>query len=229
MCRARPSAPTVILTPWRAALWARLARHAKLRAEDDGIRQGVVQALLADRGPRSWVGIHPYAKWQGVFWRLLSVVGLDVDPAHPRIPRMADSVLNWLTSDQRRARLRSATVNGRVRWCATQDGLGLYWHYDVLVGLRALATVDMLRHPNAADALDVLEAARSPSGTWRTSGRRHWRSPSSSGCSDSLAAAPSSRVSFTAARWRSEPPCRLRTATPRRWRSRASRQESRRT
>ena len=48
-----------------------------------------------------------------------------------------------------------------------------YWHYDVLQGLRLLAAVDRLTDPRAADALDVIEAARRPDGfasrRWSTS------------------------------------------------------------
>lgn len=45
-----------------------------------------------------------------------------------------------------------------------------YWHYDVLQGLRLLAAVDRLHDPRAAEALDVIAAARRGSGfagrTW---------------------------------------------------------------
>ena len=48
-----------------------------------------------------------------------------------------------------------------------------HWHYDVLQGLRLLAAVDRLTDPRAADALDVIEAARRPDGfasrRWSTS------------------------------------------------------------
>ena len=49
-----------------------------------------------------------------------------------------------------------------------------YWHYDVLQGLRAIASASRLSDPRASDALDWLETKRHPDGTWRTSGRRYW-------------------------------------------------------
>ena len=55
-----------------------------------------------------------------------------------------------------------------------------YWHYDVLAGLRTLAATDGLSDSRAGDALDLLEGARRPDGTWRTQGR-WWKRPGSKG------------------------------------------------
>src|SRR4029078_4547092 len=40
----------------------------------------------------------------------------------------------------------------------------LYWHYDVLAGLKAIADLDLLGAPRCADALDLLESMRLPDG-----------------------------------------------------------------
>ena len=40
----------------------------------------------------------------------------------------------------------------------------LYWHYDVLAGLKAIADLDLLGDPRCADALDLLESMRLPDG-----------------------------------------------------------------
>jgi hypothetical protein len=42
----------------------------------------------------------------------------------------------------------------------------LYWHYDILQGLKVLAEMDLLRDPRCADALDLLESKRLPDGGW---------------------------------------------------------------
>ncbi|MFC7624358.1 hypothetical protein [Microlunatus sp. GCM10028923] len=42
----------------------------------------------------------------------------------------------------------------------------LYWHYDVLGGLRGLAELGMLGDPRCADALDLLVSKRLPDGGW---------------------------------------------------------------
>jgi hypothetical protein len=41
-----------------------------------------------------------------------------------------------------------------------------YWHYDFLVGLRALAESGHIADPRTADALDLLESRRRLDGTW---------------------------------------------------------------
>jgi hypothetical protein len=42
----------------------------------------------------------------------------------------------------------------------------LYWHYDVLGGLMAMAELDLLGDPRCAAALDLLESKRLPDGGW---------------------------------------------------------------
>ncbi len=88
---------------------------------------GVVNALLRD------YGVHPYRKWQGAFWRLASLVDLGVDPQRPGIFDAAEQSLAWLSSPSRLARIHERRIEGRVRRCASQDGLGLY--LCLLVGM----------------------------------------------------------------------------------------------
>ncbi|MGH2796276.1 MAG: hypothetical protein ACRDM0_01060 [Thermoleophilaceae bacterium] len=42
----------------------------------------------------------------------------------------------------------------------------LYWHYDVLGGLKAMARIGRIRDRRCADALDLLEEKRLPEGGW---------------------------------------------------------------
>jgi hypothetical protein len=42
----------------------------------------------------------------------------------------------------------------------------LYWHYDVLAGLRAIAELGRIDDPRCADALDLIESKRLPDGGW---------------------------------------------------------------
>ena len=42
----------------------------------------------------------------------------------------------------------------------------LYWHYDVLGGLKAMNRIGRIRDPRCADALDLLEEKRLPDGGW---------------------------------------------------------------
>jgi hypothetical protein len=47
----------------------------------------------------------------------------------------------------------------------------LYWHYDVLAGLRAMAELGRIGDPRCADALDLLESKQLPDGGWPAEAR----------------------------------------------------------
>jgi len=47
----------------------------------------------------------------------------------------------------------------------------LYWHYDILGGLRGVAEAGRIRDPRAAEALDWLESRELPDGGWRADAR----------------------------------------------------------
>jgi hypothetical protein len=97
----------------------RLARRDLLGEEsaEDVLSGEVVQALLVDRG------VHPYGKWGGAHWRLVSLVELGIPPGEPRALRAAEQVLAWLTGDGHRKRI--PTIAGRIRRCASQEGNAL--------------------------------------------------------------------------------------------------------
>jgi hypothetical protein len=81
------------------------------------VREQLVAGLSRD------YGVHPYGKWRGAFWRLASLVELGA-PRGDTIARDVEQVLGWLADPRR---LRSfPTLEGRVRRCASQDGMGLY-------------------------------------------------------------------------------------------------------
>ena len=238
-----------------------------------------VRALLSGQEPDGGFGVHPYRKWMGAHWRLVSLVDLGVPPNDPRARAATEGVLTWLASSMGRRR----KINGLMRACASQWGnaigvccrLGLasddrvrsfaewlvewqwadggwncdkrpeahhssfhetftplwglaeyyaatgdesareateraaefmlrhrlfrsertaevidpawlqlryppYWHYDVLAGLRVMATLDKLADPRAAEALGILAAKRLPDGRWASEGR-HWKNPGTKG------------------------------------------------
>lgn len=51
-----------------------------------------VRALLRQRQDGGF-GVHPYAKWTGSFWRLVSLVELAIPPGHPGVAAAAEEVL----------------------------------------------------------------------------------------------------------------------------------------
>ena len=68
-------------------------------------------------------GVHPYKKWDGAHWRLVSLVELGIPASDPRARLSADQVLTWLTSDEHRANIKK--INGRTRRCGSQEGNAL--------------------------------------------------------------------------------------------------------
>jgi hypothetical protein len=68
-------------------------------------------------------GTHPYKKWDGAHWRLVSLVELGIPAHEPRAVAAADQVLQWLTSGFHRSKIK--TIDGRTRRCASQEGNAL--------------------------------------------------------------------------------------------------------
>lgn len=98
----------------------------------DGLR---VRRLLAGQGPGRRVsrrslttceggfGVHPYKKWDGAHWRLVSLVELGIPAEESRAWAAADQVLQWLTGSAHRRRIKR--INGLTRRCASQEGNAL--------------------------------------------------------------------------------------------------------
>jgi hypothetical protein len=81
------------------------------------VREQLVAGLSQD------YGVHPYGKWRGAHWRLAALVELGVR-RNEATDKAAECVLAWLANPRR---LRSfPKLEGRVRRCASQDGLALY-------------------------------------------------------------------------------------------------------
>jgi hypothetical protein len=237
----------------------------------------MISRLLAGQRPDGGFGVHPYSKWTGSHWRLVSLVELGVSARNRAARAAANDVLAWIAAPSTpmiiagRER-RHASMEGnalavccrlgmardkrvrqlvhvllRAQWSdggwncdrnpmahhssfheslapiwglleyhqATADAPALsaaqragelllqhrlflssrtgqpihpefldihwphYWHYDYFHGLRALALLDRLADPRAADALALLHEQRRADGSWRASGRRYWRKPGS--------------------------------------------------
>ena len=57
-----------------------------------------VTALLGGQRGDGGFGVHPYRKWTGAHWRLVSLAELGVPAREPRTVAAADQVLAWLVS-----------------------------------------------------------------------------------------------------------------------------------
>jgi hypothetical protein len=90
-----------------------------VRADEDEILRGPkVRALLSEQRK-----VHPYRKWYGAHWRLVSLVELAVPASAPRVVTALELVLSWLTSDAHRRGIK--TARGLTRRCASQEGNAL--------------------------------------------------------------------------------------------------------
>jgi hypothetical protein len=100
-------------------------------------------------------GVHAYGKWRGAFWRLASLVDLGAE-RHPGARAAAEQVLAWLADPRRLARIHKRRIEGRVRRCASQDGLGIYT--CLRAGIRDDPRLDTLA--------ESLVATQWPDGGW---------------------------------------------------------------
>ncbi len=92
------------------------------------IRGARVRALLRGQQPDGGFGVHPYQKWTGAHWRLVSLVELGITSNCRQAVKATDQVLRWLTvgpenrpKDHRGVR----QVNGRWRVHASMEGNAL--------------------------------------------------------------------------------------------------------
>ena len=121
------------------------------------MREELVSGLSHD------FGVHPYAKWRGAFWRLLSLVDLGIEPGHGAALEAAEQTLEWVASPRRLAAIHKRRIDGRVRRCASQDGRAL--QTCLHVGLRGDPRLDVLA--------ESLVDTQWPDGGWNCDARPH--------------------------------------------------------
>ena len=90
---------------------------------EDVLAGPIVRRLLSGQQLDGGFGNHPYSKWTGAHWRLVSLVELEVPVGEQRARFAAETVLSWLTSPRHRSAIRS--VDGLVRRCGSQEGNAL--------------------------------------------------------------------------------------------------------
>lgn len=76
-----------------------------------------IRALLKGQRKDGGFGVHPYDKWMGALWRLVSLIELEASRSDPRMRLAANQVLDWLNSGP-----ITNTVNGRARIHASIPG-----------------------------------------------------------------------------------------------------------
>ena len=102
-----------------------LARRDLLHEPDseDVMSGPLARGLLAGQHPNGGFGGHPYNKWGGAHWRLVSLVELGIPPGEPRALAALETVLGWLTGTSHRRNV--PVINGLARRCGSQEGNAL--------------------------------------------------------------------------------------------------------
>ncbi|MGA7271049.1 MAG: hypothetical protein WB239_08250 [Acidimicrobiia bacterium] len=122
------------------------------------------RALLAGQKPDGGFGVHPYRKWAGAHWRLVSLVDLGIPGEHPGMAPAVATVLDWLTSERHRSRIR--VIDGLTRRCASQEGNAL----------AVASQLGLASDPRVQLLAESLVGWQWPDGGWncsvRASGRR---------------------------------------------------------
>ena len=96
----------------------------KIKAISKKIPRGPkVRILLSGQKPDGGFGAHPYQKWTGAHWRLVSLVELGIPEDNPQARAAANQVLTWLWGQSHRSKIRK--IRGLTRRCASQEGNAL--------------------------------------------------------------------------------------------------------
>src|SRR5438132_9274991 len=83
----------------------------------------IVKTLLLGQRADGGFGVHPYQKWTGAHWRLVSLVELGIPAGFRPAVKATDLVLKWLLGE---THIRNVPkINGRYRRCASQEGNAL--------------------------------------------------------------------------------------------------------
>src|SRR3989442_1090472 len=148
---------------------------SKLERERKKIPNGPhVTALFSRQQPDGGFGVHPYTKWTGAHWRLVSLVEQGIPPGHPKAKKMTDQVLDWLASEKHRTGI--VTVEGRARVHASMEGNALA--SCSRLGLADDPRAGRIGDSRAREALDILLRRRRKDGRWQP-GAYYWRRPNS--------------------------------------------------
>jgi hypothetical protein len=119
------------------------------------IRTGpIVRTLLSGQKADGGFGVHPYQKWTGAHWRLVSLVELGIPAGFRPAVKATDLVLKWLLGE---AHLRNVPkIDGRYRRCASQEGNAL----------AVCSRLGLAEDPRVARLADSLAEWQWPDGGW---------------------------------------------------------------
>jgi hypothetical protein len=113
-----------------------------------------VRVLLSGQRTDGGFGVHPYQKWTGAHWRLVSLVELGIPSGFRPAVKATDLVLKWLLGDAHLGNVPK--INGLYRRCASQEG-------NALAVCSRLGVAD---DPRVKQLAESLVAWQWPDGGW---------------------------------------------------------------
>ena len=101
----------------------------------------MIAGLLADQQPDGGFGVHPYAKWRGAHWRLVSLIELGLPRGNRAGRRAANTVLDWIAAPS-----EPLIIAGKERRHASMEGnaLAICCRLGMAGGRRVRRLVDVL-------------------------------------------------------------------------------------
>ena len=114
----------------------------------------IVKTLLSGQRAGGGFGVHPYQKWTGAHWRLVSLVELGIPPGFRPAVKATDLVLKWLLGEAHVSNV--PRIDGRYRRCASQEGNAL----------AACSRLGLAEDPRVVKLAESLVEWQWPDGGW---------------------------------------------------------------
>jgi hypothetical protein len=143
---------------------------------EDGRADSIVERLLHWQWPDGgWnCDRHPKADTSSFMETLLPMLGLASYALHHSSAEVSRAVGRASEVFLRRRLFRRASNGQVIHPDFVTLHYPLYWHYDFLGGLKAMALLGKIGDPRCAEALDLLEEKRLPDGGWPAE-RRYYK------------------------------------------------------
>jgi hypothetical protein len=111
----------------------------------------MIAGLLRGQRRDGGFGVHPYSKWTGAHWRLISLVELGVPATDTKARAAAKTVLDWIAAPS-----EPEVVAGKERRHASMEGNAL----------AVCCRLGMARNKQVRHLVDVLLRSQWPDGGW---------------------------------------------------------------
>ncbi|HKW69891.1 MAG TPA: prenyltransferase/squalene oxidase repeat-containing protein [Candidatus Dormibacteraeota bacterium] len=111
----------------------------------------MIDGLLSGQRADGGFGVHPYSKWKGAHWRLVSLVELGIPRTNQAARAAASSVLDWIAAPR-----EPLIIKGRERRHASMEGNAL----------AVCCRLGMARNKRVRRLVDVLLRSQWPDGGW---------------------------------------------------------------